>query len=107
VEDDMNSTKDKNRVHRLPITKARINLGQLVRRAHVDKEMFILEKDGIPVAVLMDINDLEDYVELNDPKLRKQIRKSNDEYLQGKGRPVEDFLSELSGESNKTRNKKK
>ena len=37
-------------VHRLPITQARINLGQVVRRAHVNKEYFILEKDGIPVA---------------------------------------------------------
>ena len=37
-------------VHRLPITKARINLGQVVKRVHVNKEYFILEKDGIPVA---------------------------------------------------------
>jgi hypothetical protein len=103
----MNSTKDKSRVYRLPITKARINLGQLVRRAHVDKDMFILEKDGIPVAALMDINDLEDYLELKDPNLKNQIKRSNTEYLQGKGRPVEDFLEELSGESVKMRNRKK
>src|SRR6266566_3373867 len=38
------------RVHHLPITKARINLGQVVRRVVRNKEYFILEKDGIPVA---------------------------------------------------------
>ena len=36
-------------VHRIPLTKAHINLGQVVRRAHVNREYFILEKDGIPV----------------------------------------------------------
>jgi hypothetical protein len=35
-------------VNRIPITKARINLGQLAKRAHLNNEYFILEKDGIP-----------------------------------------------------------
>jgi len=40
-------------VHRMAITKARINLGQVARRAHVNREYFILEKDGIPVAGIL------------------------------------------------------
>lgn len=32
-------------VHRIPLTRARINLGQLVRRVHVNREYFILEKE--------------------------------------------------------------
>ena len=83
-------------LHRLPITKARINLGQVVRRAHVNKEYFILEKDGIPVAGIMDADELEDYLELRDPKVRAHIRKSYGEYRAGKGRPVEEFLSDLA-----------
>ncbi|MBI4469185.1 MAG: type II toxin-antitoxin system Phd/YefM family antitoxin [Acidobacteria bacterium] len=82
-------------LHRIPITKARINLGQVARRAHVDKEYFILEKDGIPVAGIMDADELEDYLELRDPKVREHIRKSNEEYLAGKSRPLEEFLAEL------------
>ena len=35
-------------LHRLPLTKALINLGQVVCRVKVNKEYFILEKDGIP-----------------------------------------------------------
>ena len=40
-------------IHRIPITKARINLGQVVRRVRVNKEYFVLEKDGIPVLGIM------------------------------------------------------
>src|SRR5438034_1358592 len=62
-------------VHRLALTKARVNLGQVVKRVHVNKEYFILEKDGIPVAGIMGADELEDYLELQDPKVRDHIRK--------------------------------
>ncbi len=91
-------TRNTPMVHRLPITKARINLGQVVRRAHVNKEYFILEKDGIPVAGIMDADELEDYLELQDPKVRAQIRKSTQAYRAGKSRPAEEFLEELRRE---------
>ena len=83
------------KVHRIPITKARINLGQLAKRAHVNKEYFILEKDGIPVIGIMDADELEDYLELRDPKVGAQIRKSTRAYLAGKSRPAEEFLAGL------------
>ena len=82
-------------VTNIPITKARINLGALVKRVHLNKEYFILEKDGIPIAGLMDIDEFEDYLELQDPKVRQHIRKSNEEYQAGKSRPAEDLLAEL------------
>ena len=41
--------------------KARINLGQVVRRVVRKTEYFILEKDGIPVAGIMGADELEDY----------------------------------------------
>ena len=47
-------------VTRIPITKARINLGQLAKRAHLNNEYFILEKDRIPVIGIMDADELED-----------------------------------------------
>ncbi len=55
----------------------------------------MLEKDGIPIAGLMDIDEFEDYLELQDPKLKKQIRESYTEYQKSKTRPVEEFLREL------------
>lgn len=84
-------------VHRIPMTEARINLGQLAKRAHVNKEYFILEKDGIPVIGIMDANEMEDYLELQDPKIREHIRKSHEEFLAGKSRPMVEFLSERAG----------
>jgi len=82
-------------VHRLPITRARINLGQVVRRAHLHREYFILEKDGIPVAGIMNVDDLEDYLELQDPSLKDQIRRSQRECRRGKSRDASKFLAEL------------
>jgi len=82
-------------VHRLPITKARINLGAVVKRVHLGKEYVILEKDGIPIAGLMNIDEFEDYLELQDPKIQEQIRKSHQEHLDGKTLPAEKLLREL------------
>lgn len=83
-------------VTRVPLTKARINLGSLIKRVHLGKEYIILEKDGIPVAGLMDVDELEDYLELRDPKVRRHIRKSTEEYLAGKSRPMDEYLAEVT-----------
>ena len=85
----------------MPITKARVNLGAVVRRVHLNKEYVILEKGGIPVAGIMDADELEDYLEVHDPKVQAQIRKSTEEYLAGKGRPAEEFLAEMRAEKGK------
>jgi len=90
-------------VHRIPLTKARINLGQVVRRVHVNREYFILEKDGIPVAGMMNVDDLEDYLELKDPEVRKQIEKSSAESRRGETRAASEFLADLRLRSPKAR----
>ena len=82
-------------INRIPITKARINLGQVARRAHVNREYFILEKDGIPVAGVLSADELEDYLETQDPGVKAQIRKSTEEYRRGKSRDAGDFLAAL------------
>ena len=83
----------------MPITKARINLGAVVRRVHLNKEYVILEKGGIPVAGIMDADELEDYLEIHDPKVQAQIAKSTQAYLAGKSRPAREFLAELQREN--------
>lgn len=93
-----------NKVMRLPITKARINLGALVKRAHLGKEYFIIEKDGIPIAGLMDIDEFEDYLELKDPAIRRHIQRSYEQYRVGKSRPANLLLAELQqGKGRKTK----
>ncbi len=90
-------------IETLPITKARINLGAVVKRVHLNKEYVILEKDGIPIAGMMDIDEFEDYLELQDPKVERQIKKSYQEYQAGKSRPARTLLAELKERSNKKR----
>jgi hypothetical protein len=63
-------------VNRIPITKARINLGQLAKRAHLNNEYFILEKDGIPIIGIMDADEMEDYLEVRDPPFRSSSRRA-------------------------------
>jgi hypothetical protein len=97
--------KNKTLVHRLPLTEARNNLGKVVRRAYMNNETFILEKDGIPIAALMNIGDFEDYLETQDSVLSNKIKQSYEEYLSGKSRPVEEFIAELKDELIKKKKK--
>ena len=85
----------KTTINRLPITKARVNLGAVVKRVHLNGEYFILEKDGIPVAGLMDADELEDYLELRDPGVVKQLNESQQDYEAGRVRNAWDLLEEL------------
>ena len=87
--------KDTITIQRIPITKARINLGQIVRRVHVNKEYFVLEKDGIPVAGIIDVDELEDYLELRDPTVKRQIRESAQQYRRGKARDADELVASL------------
>ncbi len=64
-------------IHHLPITEARRNLGALVRRLHKKGEYFVLVKDGIPVAALMDPDELDDYLDMQDPEIRKSSSRAN------------------------------
>ena|SRR5579859_5091232 len=85
-------------VNRIPITKARINLGAVVKRVHLKGEYFILEKDGIPIAGLMDADELEDYLELRDSRVKRQIAASRRDVAAGRYRPARTFLAELQSQ---------
>jgi PHD/YefM family antitoxin component YafN of YafNO toxin-antitoxin module len=90
-------------VRHLPITKARINLGAVVKQVHLNKEYVILEKDGIPIAAMMDVDEFEDYLELQDPEINRIIEEGRKEYLAGKCRPAEELLAEFKAEEEKER----
>src|SRR5437868_5362560 len=94
-------------VNRIPITEARVNLGAVVKRAHLNGEYFILEKDGIPIAGIMDADELEDYLETRDPKVKKQIAASRKDAEAGRLRPAVELLSELRGQGKKTVGRKR
>jgi PHD/YefM family antitoxin component YafN of YafNO toxin-antitoxin module len=91
-------TATKLMISHIPITKARINLGAVVKRAHLNGEYFILEKGGIPIAGIMDADEFEDYLELRDPGMKKQIEASRKDFEAGRVRNVSDFIAELRAE---------
>jgi len=72
-----------------------------VRAVNVEGDVVVLEKDGIPVAGLVDIDVLEDYLESRDPALRRRMRESMKAYRSGRARPVREFLDELKAEKSR------
>ena len=83
-------------VRRVPLTKARINLEALVKRVHLGKEYVILEKDGIPIAGMMDVDEFEDYLGLKDPTVRAGKSRPLDEYLAHIAQSTKEYLAEVT-----------
>ena len=63
----------------MPITKARINLGSVVKRVNLNKEKVILEKDGFPVAAIVDLDTIEDVTDSVD--LERAVKTSKREFV--------------------------
>lgn len=94
-------------VNRMPITQARINLGQLAKRVHLNGEYFILEKDGIPIVGIMGADELEDYLEVRDHAVNEQIRQSNADIAAGRVVSAKDVLAEIRIQTSKGSKSKK
>ncbi len=84
-----------------------MNLGQLAKRAHFEKEYFIVEKDGVPLIGIMDADEMEDYLEVRDPQVRRFIRQSHQQYSDGKHRPARKLLAELRRQNTSKSRKKR
>lgn len=93
-------------IRTIALTMARNNLGDLVNRVQRNKEYVILQQDGLPVAGIMDIDEFEDYLELTDPKVKRDIKRSTEEFRAGKGRPAREFLAELQAAEQKRRKRR-
>ena len=85
-------------IHHLPITKARRNLGSLVRRLHKKGEYFVLVKDGIPVAALIHPDELDDYLDMQDPEIRKAVEESEADAHAGRTVDGRELLAEIRRE---------
>src|SRR5260370_42671165 len=83
-------------INHIPMSEARVNLCAVVKRVYLKGEYFILEKDGIPVAGLLAVEELEDYLEPRDPKAIKQIAESTKDYKAGRVRSARGLIDELN-----------
>jgi prevent-host-death family protein len=82
----------------LALSEARAKLGAVIKRVHDDKEYVVLERDGEPVAALVDIDEFEDLLELRDPEVQRLIQESREDELAGRIRPARELLAELLAE---------
>ena len=66
----------------MPITKARINLGAVVKNVSLNKKPVILNRDGYPVAAIIDIDKLEEIMDRADLIEKKRYEnKFKSEYV--------------------------
>jgi prevent-host-death family protein len=80
------------------LSEARARLGAMVARVRGGKEYVVLERSGEPVAVLVDIDEFEDLLELRDPEVQRLIQESRADELAGRIRPARELLAELRAE---------
>src|SRR5437660_5675718 len=97
------SSKTKQTIRSVQISKAKSSLNSLVKRVHRDHEYLILKDNGTPLAAVMDIDEFEDYLEVNDPRVQRDIEQSNKEIREGKRRPASELLEKLEQDQRKLR----
>jgi len=88
-------------VNHLTVTKARANLGSIIRRGPVKDEYFVLEKNGTPITGMMDADELEDYLDIHDPKTIRDIEASRRDFKAGRFRTLDSFITELKSKRSK------
>ena len=77
----------------IPISKARTNLGAIVKKIRLGKGHVILEKDGYPIVGIMDIDEFEDYLDARNAEASKYTAKSRLELKAGRTKPASSLLS--------------
>jgi AbrB family looped-hinge helix DNA binding protein len=68
-----------------------------------DRVEFSVSGRVINITPKLSLDERQDEREIRDPKVREHIRKSNADYLAGRSRPAQDFLSELRAKAAKPR----
>ena len=87
----------------IPALKLRRKLGEVLEKVARERERFVIEKAGIPLAILLEIHEYENLLdaleilaEQADPEFQKQLKEGWEEYKAGKARPLEEVLASLT-----------
>ena len=67
----------------------------MVKQVHLNKIYVILEKDGIPIAALMDVDEFEDYLEVRAPRYGATLRSAIRSILRGSPDLLRSFSESL------------
>jgi len=93
-------------IRHIPLTKARATLGTIVNEVNRRSEYVVVERGGLPVAVIMDFGEFEDYLDVRDPAVRERIAEANRDYREGKSFPAEDLIPRLQAVAAAARTRK-
>jgi prevent-host-death family protein len=91
-------SKPSTTLDRIPLTEARASLGRLVREVHATRRHVVLERDGVPMAALISVDELEDWLEARDAEAAAVIAESRVDRAAGRIRPAAKLLRELDEE---------
>jgi len=76
-------------------SKLRSNFKDALDHVKSSKKPLIIKNRDIPTAVLIDIDEFEDYLSGKDAKLKKEIKKSRKEYKKGDVFGIEDVFANI------------
>jgi hypothetical protein len=68
-----------------------------VTRGQLEEGPVRVEVDGLP-AVVMSLSDYEDLLDANDPEVRERVALSEQDYREGRFRPLDELIRELEGQ---------
>ena len=93
-------------IRHIPLTQARASLGTILNEVNRNSEYVVVERGGLPVAVIIDFDEFEDYLDARDPEAHARIAESDHELREGKAVPAESLIPGLrAGVTGKSRKK--
>ena len=82
------------------LKQAKMDFERLAEEIWRSKDRLLIEKDGLPIVVLLSIDDFEDLMEtigeLSDPEYLASIREARAEYKRGEVDTLEDLYTKVS-----------
>lgn len=85
----------------ISLEQAKMDFEQLTEEIWRSKDRLLIEKDGLPIVVLLSIDDFEDLIEtvgeLSDPEYLASIREARAEYRRGEVDTLEDLYKIAEG----------
>jgi len=94
-------SKKKPNISRINATEARQYFGKVIQRAHSGDEHFVVEKNGLPVVVILSISD---YEEMHKTVTLQNLQELN-RYLNKKANEMELTEEELTSRVEETKKK--
>ncbi|MBM4466172.1 MAG: type II toxin-antitoxin system Phd/YefM family antitoxin [Chloroflexi bacterium] len=83
------------------LKQAKMDFEQLTEEIWRSKDRLLIERDGLPIVVLISIDDFEDLMEtvgeLSDPEYLASIREARAEYKRGEVDTLEDLYKIAEG----------